>query len=329
LISKIKKQTTITLDGKEFKLNYTQGGDLKWLANMTGINAANSNHPCVWCTWCCKSAIDFDKEYSISERSNEASTTSRNILGYKEDPLIDFINFKNCIVDPLHLCLRITDKILAKLIDHLSFLDGNVATDLKCLKNPLMKRLKQFLEYECKISSPFYFCKRLKIIKFRSINKNEREQILKFLLEKKDLLDLFYEYKDDTKLVIFNFVMIEFYKLFMFVKSDHSEYFDAESLKNKLKFWGKQFVKCTDGEKLTPYVHVFIFHVPEFISVYKNINRYSMQALEKLNWVTKSNYFRQTNRKPMEFINQLILKANRTEFYRLEATRTDFHKILS
>ncbi len=169
----------------------------------------------------------------------------------------------------------------------------------------------------------------MKIIKFRSINKNEREQILKFLLEKKDLLDLFYEYKDDTKLVIFNFVMIEFYKLFMFVKSDHSEYFDAESLKNKLKFWGKQFVKCTDGEKLTPYVHVFIFHVPEFISVYKNINRYSMQALEKLNWVTKSNYFRQTNRKPMEFINQLILKANRTEFYRLEATRTDFHKILS
>ncbi len=195
LISKIKRQTTITIDGKEFKLNYTQGGDLKWLANMTGINAANSNHPCVWCTWCCKSAIDFDKEYSISERTNETSITSRNILGYKEDPLIDFINFKNCIVDPLHLCLRITDKILSKLIDHLSFLDGNVATDLKCLNNPLMKRLMRFLEYECKISSPFYFCKRLKIIKFRSINKNEREQILKFYLKKKIYLTCFMNIK--------------------------------------------------------------------------------------------------------------------------------------
>jgi len=317
-------QKTITIDGKVFKLNYTQGGDLKWLANMTGINAANSYHPCVWCTWCCKSDTDFEKEYAISGRTNELSSTSKNMLGYKEDPLIDFINFKDCIVDPLHLCLRITDKIFSKVLDHINFLDGHVATNISCSNNPLMKRLIDFLESECKISSAIFFCKRLKKLKFRSINKNEREQILRYLLEKRDLLDLFYEHANDTKLIIFNFVMIEFYKLFMFVKSDHSVQFDIESLKNKLKYWGKQFVKCTDGEKLTPYLHIFIFHVPEFISVYKNLNLYSMQALEKLNWITKSNYFRHTNRKPSVFINQLLLKANRTEFYHLKATRLDF-----
>ena len=90
-----------------------------------------------------------------------------------------------------------------------------------------------------------------------------------------------------------------------------------------MKSWGEKFVKCTDEEKLTTYVHIFIYHVPEFISVYKNLNLYSMQALEKLNWTTKSNYFRQTNRKK-DYLKQLLNKANRTEFYYLGASRLDF-----
>ena len=276
IVRRIKKLKHITIDGKHFKIKYTQGGDLKWLANMNGINAANSNHLCVWCRWNCKSTLDYSKEWSISGRRGEVG-----VLGCKHDPIIDFINFHSCIVDPLHL-------------------------------------------NDCRISTPMFFCKRTKKMKLRSLNKNEREKILNVLTESKDLLELFNDHADDAKLVIFNFVLVEFYKFFIFIKQDHSENFDKNLLIKKLKAWLKQYVRCTDGEKLIPYVHIFVFHVPEFIEVYKNLNLYSMQALEKLNSITKSNYFKQTNRRPMLCLLQLLQKANRTEFTHLKSHRLEF-----
>ena len=246
------------------------------------------------------------------------------VLGCKHDPIIDFINFHSCVVDPLHLNLRITDKIFKKLIDHLEFLDGSTSTDASLSRNPLLKRLIDFLEVDCRISNPMYFSKRSKKMKLRSLNKNEREKILSVLTDKKDLLEVFSDHINDAKLIIFNFVLVDFYKLFLFIKKDHSENFDKHLLTNRLKAWLEQYVRCTDGEKLIPYVHIFVFHVPEFIEVYKNLNLYSMQALEKLNSITKSNYFNQTNRKPMLCLLQLLQKANRSEFSHLKSHRLEF-----
>ena len=49
LINKIKNILSVKINDECFKIDWTIGGDLKWLANIHGINAANSNHLCIWC----------------------------------------------------------------------------------------------------------------------------------------------------------------------------------------------------------------------------------------------------------------------------------------
>ena len=86
-------------------------------------------------------------------------------------------------------------------------------------------------------------------------------------------------------------------------------------------------MKINEGKKLTPYVHSFVFHVPEFIQNYKNLNLFSTQALEKLNNVTKTNFFKNTNKRNT-FLQQLLEKANRVEFITLKGTTAElFEKI--
>ena len=51
IIDEINNFKEKSIDKKIFKIDLTQGGDLKWLADTHGLFAANSNHPCPYCTW--------------------------------------------------------------------------------------------------------------------------------------------------------------------------------------------------------------------------------------------------------------------------------------
>ena len=81
--------------------------------------------------------------------------------------------------------------------------------------------------------------------------------------------------------------------------------------------------KKNDIEYITPYIHIMVHHLPEFISTYKNLNLFSTQALEKSHNGTKINLMRQTNKKTNEFIKQLLEKENRMEFYNLKGTTAE------
>ena len=232
IIKNLESINTITIDSQQFKINWMQGGDLKWLAHMNGINAANSHKPCIWCTWNNQERLNLDANWAISDRSHLKSETmlaanSNDKDGYQNIPLMNFITFQKCIVVPLQLCLRITDKIFAKLISHLDVIDGNTSTDLD--KRPNLKKLKNFCEEECGVQTAFYFNVKEQNWTLRSINQEERLKILCYLSEKKDLLDLFPIYRNDSKLIVFNFILLEFYSLFKFIKLDHTEHFDKKS----------------------------------------------------------------------------------------------------
>ena len=188
IIEKIEQINKITIEEKVFDIKWTQGGDLKWLANMNGINAANANHPCIWCPWNCKDPLNLDAKWSISDRSKEKlniqmSSQNKDKNGYQNVPLMNFIEYKKSIVDPLHSCLRITDKIFKKLLLHLEIIDGDVSDNLD--KHPLLNRLKMFCEEDCGVSKAIYYDNNEKSWVLRSINQNERLQILTNLHEKK------------------------------------------------------------------------------------------------------------------------------------------------
>jgi hypothetical protein len=49
LILIIKGLKTLLIDQKSYKINWYLSGDLKFLALVLGINAANSYYPCIFC----------------------------------------------------------------------------------------------------------------------------------------------------------------------------------------------------------------------------------------------------------------------------------------
>lgn len=132
----------------------------------------------------------------------------------------------------------------------------------------------------------------------------------------------------DNSMLVLNFVFLEFNRLFAFLKKDHSVNFDKESLSVELKEWLRFYLKATQNKPITPYVHSFVFHIPDFIEKFQKLNSYSTQSLEHLNSVTKTHYFRQTNRnlKNLAFLKQLLEKQNRMEFIYLKGTMLEINE---
>ena len=182
--SNLKKNKTVEIDQKLFNLEFTQGGDLKWISLVNGINGANASHPCPWCPWDKNAPLDLTAEWKINDRShliNSKKLKQKENDGYINKPLIDFIDYEKTIIDPLHLFLRITDKLFEKFIGFLDSLEGK-GFDLR--KRPLLKRLVEIFEKECGVSNPFYLSKNELQAELRSLNQNERIKFFKALDKK-------------------------------------------------------------------------------------------------------------------------------------------------
>lgn len=330
IVANIKINKTIKLDDKLFNLEFTQGGDLKWISLINGVNGANSNHPCPWCPWNKNESLDTAQNWKINDRShliNSIKLKEINNEGYINKPIIDFIEYEKTIIDPLHLFLRITDKLFEKFIGFLESQEGK-GCDLR--KRPLFKRFGEIFEIECSISNPFYLSKNEQQAEMRSLNQNERIKFFK-ALTKKNIIDRFPELyrKDEDMLLLFNFVFNEFFSLFIYLKNDYTEIIRVNNtarFKSRLLEWLKMYLKVGGDEIITPYIHSFVFHVPEFLERYKNLNFFSTQALEKLNSVTKTHFFRNTNKKRNMFLQQLLEKANRIEFINLKGTTAELYQ---
>ena len=66
ILLSLENVNSIEINGKMYKIEFYLGGDLKFLANMMGINGANANYPCVSCTCHLKDFPHFQtKAWSI------------------------------------------------------------------------------------------------------------------------------------------------------------------------------------------------------------------------------------------------------------------------
>jgi len=376
LISKLKEITQINIKDQLYNINFFSGGDLKWTSLCYGINNANSNFPCPWCTWE-NNKIEIDKikkntlirkirdekllnkkikemeeemiekmfanKYNL--RTHEESFDLRNLrnnerLGYTKEPLFTFIPFEKSTIDILHLYLRVTDKLLKLLFNHLDQLE------IQHKGLTLIKTFCDFLKNECKITNPSYIVYETKdnvqseVVKLRSLNQNEREKMLEELfrrnvdVENEDIgnedvenedtqnanartLSFIFpiNVRDDIKLLRFDYLFYNFKIVIKKVKDFKN--FNRVEIETILKKWLRNYIKIEN--QITPYIHIFCFHLCDFVEKYNNINSFSMQAPEKLNHVTKIHYARQTNRhtKNNKFTLTLLQKANRMEIFHL------------
>lgn len=84
-------------------------------------------------------------------------------------------------------------------------------------------------------------------------------------------------------------------------------------MKEEAKDWVKKIIFAYNDLHITPYIHGFVHHFHEFINLHGNVNLFNEQALEKLNDITTSQFFRSTNKK--NYVKQLINIRNRLLSY--------------
>ena len=100
----------------------------------------------------------------------------------------------------------------------------------------------------------------------------------------------------------------DFYSLFKTLNSNEC---DADDFQRRSKEWINLFVSLYQTKDVTPYMHSFTFHVPEFIKLYDNITIFNQQGLEKLNDMTTKYFQRGTNHRDISAFKQILQKAIR------------------
>lgn len=88
---------------------------------------------------------------------------------------------------------------------------------------------------------------------------------------------------------------------------------NPRELQDDIKNWVRKFLRVYQTKNITPYVHAFAFHIPEFMERYGSICKFSQQGLEKLNDITTQHYLRGTNHHCTEALKQVMEKRNRLE----------------
>ncbi|CAF1643698.1 unnamed protein product, partial [Didymodactylos carnosus] len=78
-------------------------------------------------------------------------------------------------------------------------------------------------------------------------------------------------------------------------------------------------------DAITPYIHILASHIAEFYQKYDDLNKYSLQGVEKMNDVLTIDYFRSTNKKG-KYLKQIIRK--RLIQILLTVKKFDFRSIL-
>ena len=57
----------------------------------------------------------------------------------------------------------------------------------------------------------------------------------------------------------------------------------------------KQYSRLYKRSNVTPYVHIMVYHVPEFIGRYKSLKMFSRQSLEKTMGLTRQAFMLKSN----------------------------------
>ena len=123
----------------------------KFLATITGIDAATSTHACIWCKCPAIERYDSTQIWPISDINHGARTVEENIsIGssvkkVSYPPLFQTIPLTRVVVDSLHIMfLRVADTLIDLLLLELRRLDK---ID-KCSKVKSVHQLQYIKKYE-------------------------------------------------------------------------------------------------------------------------------------------------------------------------------------
>ena len=314
ILKEAEELQSIEVNGHTHNIEYFLGGDMKFLALVCGIEAANGNYSCVWCKCHSKDRWDMTMDWSAFDCSKGARTISEieslllkpktRRMGCSRHPLFKFIPIDHVVIDTLHLFLRIADLLINLLIQELRREDGiSQAVDPDPSKHASITAYATFLKEVCKINFTWYTSRETRQLQWRDLTGPEKVR----LFEKIDIPKYLPMLKNAAAL---QDIWKEFWRLFSELDKSYNTTFE---LQEDIKNWIKLFLKQYQTKNITPYAHAFAYHVPEFIEHYGSVCKFNQQGLEKLNDVTTQHYLRATNHRELEALTQVMEKRNRLE----------------
>ena len=89
---------------------------------------------------------------------------------------------------------------------------------------------------------------------------------------------------------------------------------DTDEFDSSVKSWVQDhFLKIYQTKDVTPYMHAFAMHIPQFLKLHGNIGIFTQQGLEKLNDLTTKYFQCSSNHKEMDSLKQILEKQNRLD----------------
>ena len=191
IIHEVEHLKEIQVESITFKITYYLGGDWKFLAIVTGIDSASSDHACIWCKCKKDERCDIQRGWSLCDKNKGARTTDENMelaqrprsrkeynVSHTHKPLFPSIPLTHVVIDNLHLFLRTSDVLIDLLIVELRRQDA-IAT-VKKFSNPNLSKYRHIQNFQTFVSSlgipgfEFYVGRSSKELKCRSLTGPEK-----------------------------------------------------------------------------------------------------------------------------------------------------------
>lgn len=322
ITTEVNNLTSLTVNDISYDLEFFFAADMKFAAICMGIESASSTYSCIWCKCASTERHDMKKTWSVKNPDEGARTiqeiqelsklkknkTNKN-YGCIRQPLFPSIPIDHVIPDVLHLFLRICDVLINLLIMELRRLDGMEKAKVSSLGKDLamnVSRYERFLNEECKISFHMYVDKDSKTLKWRDLTGPEKLR----LFNKIDFSTLFPSIPNST---LIQKIWQDFLSIYETLCLNSVNKNQIKEFQTAVHNWLSLFLSVYQTKHVTPYIHTLIFHVPEFLNLYRSLLPFSQQGLEKLNDNLTKDYYRSTNHQEQNALRQLLLKLNRLE----------------
>ncbi|CAG8756780.1 42220_t:CDS:2 [Gigaspora margarita] len=293
------KSGFVDKSGYKWNIKLYISADWKFLSICLGHKSANSANFCLWCL-INKSqngigVFEINNEqdnWTISKKIEDINQRYSNIPGHKYPPLFPMIPIQNWVVDELHLMLRIYDRLWMLVLSELR--------STRCFTDQIRQMIVSEMN---RINVHFQFWE------------NQETKTWAFTaLMGKDKLKVLRDFNLDIIFVPQRAAIIrKLWDGFNNLYNDmHNLNISGNQFHQKARQWLKLFLTRSQGNvnspgfirglyrptDITPYIHVLVYHVPEFIDIHQNlgVSAFSCCGVEKKNYDHVLHFFRRTMR---------------------------------
>jgi hypothetical protein len=311
----------IDSNGIKWKIEPYFSSDWKFMAIILGFNAANANNFCPWCMCTKKDIGNKDKIYKIEKNMNQIQSLN-SLPGHIKTPLLPMIPLDHYVPDELHVMLRIWDRMWALVIQELKSenrFNDHARTVISMEMQRIFVRFNFWQDHDTQNWS------------YTSLMGGDKEIVLQSFN--------FEVIFNNERAILINQLWRDFYTLYKSMKEPE---IDPSFFEIKARKWLDLFLTPFQGEPntisfkkglyrpkdITPYMHVLINHIPEFIKLHGRfvLAAFYCAGVEKKNHDQVSAFFRKTMKdggKGVErksAIFEILYYENRSMYFTQQST---------